>query len=73
MKEIIEVLNEVKSGVDYQNEKHLISGGIITSFDLVMLISLLNDKFDIEITVVDVVPENFESVDTIKALIDRLK
>ncbi len=73
MKEIIEVLNEVKEGIDYENEKHLITDGLITSFDLVMLISLLNEKFDIEITVVDVVPENFESVETIEALINKLK
>lgn len=73
MKEIIEVLNEVKEGIDYANEKHLITDGLITSFDLVMLISLLNERFDIEITVVDVVPENFESVETIEALVNKLK
>ncbi len=73
MKEIIEVLNEVKEGIDYANEKHLVSDGLITSFDLVMLISLLNEKFDIEITVVDVIPENFESVETIEALVNKLK
>lgn len=73
MKEIIEVLNEVKGGVDYAKEEHLITDGIITSFDLVMLISLLNEKFDINITVVDVVPENFESVKTIEELVNRLK
>ena len=73
MKEIIEVLNEVKSGVDYEKEKNLISDGIITSFDLVLLISLLNQKFDVEITAMDVVPENFESVETIEALINKIK
>ena len=73
MKEIIEIINEVKEGIDYENEKHLITDGLITSFDLVMLISILNEKFDIEITVVDVVPENFESVETIEALINKLK
>ena len=73
MKDIIEVLNEVKSGVDYQKEEHLITDDIISSFDLVMLVSLLNDKFKVNITVMDIVPENFESVKAISELINRLK
>lgn len=73
MKEIIEVLNEVKQGVDYENETALITDGILTSFDMVMLISLLNEKFDVNITVMDLVPENFESVKDIENLIKKLK
>lgn len=73
MKEVIDVLNEVKKGVDYEKEEHLISDGILSSFDIVMLVSLLNEKFDVEITVMDIVPENFESVKDIKALIEKLK
>lgn len=72
-KEIIEVLNEVKAGENYENEKNLITDGILTSFDIVMLISLLNDKFGINITVMDLVPENFESVEKIEELINKLK
>lgn len=73
MKEIIEVLKEVNSDIDYENEKNLVTDGLLTSFDLVMLVSLLNNKFDVNITVVDLVPENFESVETIKTLINKLK
>lgn len=73
MKEIVDVLNEVKPGYDYLKEENLISDGIITSFDLVMLVSLLNDKFNINIGVVDLLPENFENVKTIESLISRLK
>ena len=73
MKEIIDILNEVKAGVDYENEKHLISDGIITSFDLVLLVALLNDKLGANITVVDLVPENFETVKDIENLVNKLK
>lgn len=70
---IIEVLNEVNAGVDYENETSLITDGILTSFDIVMLISLLNEKFDVNITVMELVPENFESVSDIEKLINGLK
>lgn len=71
--DIINVLNEVKAGIDYKKEKSLITDGILTSFDIVMLISLLNDKFDINISVMDLVPENFETVTDIEKLINKLK
>ena len=71
--DIIEVLNEVKVGVDYQKEDKLITDGILTSFDIIMSVSLLNNKFGVEIGVMDLVPENFESVNTIETLINNLK
>lgn len=71
--DIINVLNEVKAGIDYEKEKSLITDGILTSFDIVMLISLLNDKFDVNISVMDLVPENFETVTDIEKLINKLK
>lgn len=71
--EIIEVLNEVKAGEDYENSKSLITNGILTSFDIIMLVSLLNSKFNIEIGVMNLVPENFESVSDIEKLINKLK
>lgn len=71
--EIIEILKQIKPGVDYEKQTDLIGDGILESFDLVTLISLLNNKFDIYITVADLVPENFESVTTIEELVNRLK
>ncbi len=71
--EIIEVLKQVKAGVNYENEKSLVSDGILESFDIVTLISLLNNKFGVFITVADLLPENFESVETIENLINKLK
>lgn len=73
MKEIIEILNETVPGVDFSNEKHLISDGIITSFEILMIISALNSKFNVDITAAEILPENFETVENIKNLIDRLK
>ena len=73
MKDIIEVLNEVKPGEDYENATSLISDGILTSFDIVTLVSLLNMKFDINISVIDLVPENFESATAILELVNKLK
>lgn len=66
MEDIIKILNEVKPGVDFENEKNLIEEEILDSFDIVNLVSKLDEEFDIEITPADLVPENFSSAESIK-------
>ncbi len=73
MEDIIKILNEVKPGVDFENEKNLIEEEILDSFDIVNLVSKLDEEFDIEITPADLVPENFSSAESIKKLVDRLQ
>ena len=70
---IIEILEEIKPGVDFKNETKLVDDGIITSIDVVSISSELNDEFDIEITVVDIVPENFNSVKAMSKMVERLE
>ena len=70
MEKLIKILEEIKPGVDFKVEHNLVSDGILTSFDIVTLIANLTDAYDIEITVKDIIPENFESIEDIKKLID---
>lgn len=50
----------------------LIDDKILESFDIVSLVSELSDEFDITIRPKDLVPENFNSVDAIEALVSKL-
>lgn len=72
MDELLEILNEVKPGVDFENDTDLIGHGVLDSITMVTLVMELNDAFDIEITLVDIVPENFKTVQTIYDMIQRL-
>ena len=56
---LLDILNEINSDVDYEICDTLIDDGIFSSFDIVSLVGELNDAFDIDITPVDIVPENF--------------
>ena len=69
---LLEILNEVKPGVDFENDTDLIGHGVLDSITMVTLVMELNDAFDIEITPVDIVPENFKTVQTIYDMIQRL-
>ena len=50
-----------------------IDDGILESLDIVMIVSEIKDVLDVEITVDDLVPENFNSVDQILALVEARK
>lgn len=67
--EIIEILEDIKSGVDFDSATDIISSGILTSLNIFTLVRELNDEFDIQIGADKLLPENFESVDAIEKLI----
>mgnify|MGYP001075800072 FL=1 len=73
MEELLKILNEVKSGVDYENETDLIGHGVLDSITMVTLVLQISDEFDVDISPVDITPENFRTVQTIYDLIKRLE
>ena len=73
MEELMEILEELRPDVDFENETGLIDNGILDSFDIVSLITALNDAYDIEIKPNNLVPENFNSRDAILALVEQLQ
>lgn len=73
MEKILEILKSVRSDVDFENEKALIDDGILDSFDVVSVVGELCDEFDITITAEDLEPENFNTVEAIAALVERLQ
>ena len=73
MNELLDILKDLKPGVDFENEKNLIDDRILDSLDVMNLTVELNDEFVIEITPLDILPENFQSIETIYQLITRLQ
>ena len=73
MDKVIEILESVKPGVDYKNEKSLVDNGILESFDIITIISKLNDEFDIELSVNEVIPENFNSAEALYKTVCKLE
>ena len=72
MDKILEILKQIRSDIDYDKEKALIDDGIFDSFDIVSVVGELTDEFDIEISIDDMIPENFNSVEAIYELVERI-
>ena len=73
MEQLLELLEDIHPNVEFAGQTHLVTDGILKSFDMMMLIGDIADAFGVEIPVEKVVPENFESVERIWALIESLR
>ena len=73
MDELMQILEELRPDVDFENEPALITNGVLDSFDIVALVGELNDAFDIEIKPNNLVPDNFNSAKAMWALIETLQ
>ena len=72
MERIIEILEEIRDDIDFNNNDALIDDGLLESFDIIQLISALNREYDIEIPATQIMPANFNSASAIKSMVDRL-
>lgn len=73
MEELLAILQNLQPDVDFEKETALVTGGILDSFDIVSLVTELNNVYDIEITASDLIFENFDSAAAILALVERLQ
>ena len=73
MEKLLELLKGVRPDVDFENETALIDDGILDSFDVVAIISELDNAFGVQIRINELDPDNFNSAEAIWNLIQKLK
>lgn len=73
MEKLMQILQDIRPDVDFENETALIDDGILDSFDVVSIISELDDVFGVQIRITELDPENFNSVESIWNLVQNLK
>lgn len=73
MKKLLEILEDIQPGVDYENCTTLIDDGVLDSFAILSIVSELEEEFDISITPVEIVPDNFNSAKALWDMVQRLK
>lgn len=70
---VVGVLRDVNPAKQLECVTDIIGGGYLDSFELMSLVSQLNDTFGIEISLDDLNAENFMSVDSISAMVEKKK
>ena len=72
MNELIEILENLHPEVDFETCTTLIDDKILDSFDIISVISEINEEFDVVIPAEEIIPENFNSAQALYNLVTRL-
>ena len=73
MDELLEILNDIQPGVDFENETHLIDNHLLDSLSIISLVAELEDTFDVTIPAVEIIPDHFNSAEAMMEMIQRLQ
>ncbi len=73
MDELLEILEEINPDIDYHTCTTLVDDGIFTSFELVNVVTQIDDVFGVQILPGQIIPENFNSASDIYRLIKMLE
>ena len=68
---IIAILNELRPEFNFTEGVDFIEEGMLDSFDIVSLVDELEETFGIKIEGIDVIPNNFSTVDNIISLLKK--
>ena len=69
---IIGILTELRPEFDFSEDGlDFIEEGMLDSFDVVSLVASLDQEFGIKINGVDILPENFSTVESIMELVTK--
>lgn len=70
MKEkILNMLKEIRPEFDFTSSSDFVEDGYLDSFDVVTIVSMIEEEFGVLIKGLDVLPENFSSVEAICKLV----
>ncbi len=71
MEKIKELIKGLRPEFDFDESENFIEDGLLDSFDIVALISSIEEEFGVTIDGMDIVPENFVSYEAIDELIKK--
>ena len=68
---IKEVLENIRPEFDFADSDNFLEDGLLDSFDLITLVSSLDQTFGISIEGTEMTPENFQNINTIENLVRK--
>ena len=71
MEKILELLKEIRPEFDFENSTDFIEDGYLDSFDIAALVEIIENAFGIVIDGLDILPENFQNIDSIIKVIGK--
>jgi acyl carrier protein len=71
MDRILAILRDVRPEQDFEKSQNFIDEALLDSFDVVTLVTALDETFSISIDGADILPENFQNLEAIRRLLGK--
>lgn len=68
---IYALLTQIRPECDFLASEDFLEDGLLESLDIVLLVNSMEEEFGIKIDAFDIVPENFNSLDSMVELVKR--
>jgi hypothetical protein len=72
MNELLTILRELHPDIDFETSTGLVEDSVLTSLDIVTIVTEVADRLDVNIPAEEILPENFDSAAALWQLIQRL-
>ena len=72
MNELLTILRELHPDIDFETATGLVVDSVLTSLDIVTIVTEVADRLDVNIPAEEILPENFDSAAALWQLIQRL-
>lgn len=72
MNELLNILRELHPDIDFETATGLVEDSVLTSLDIVTIVTEVADRLDVNIPAEEILPENFDSAAALWQLIQRL-
>lgn len=69
---LLEILEDIQPEVDFETCTTLIDDHYLDSLSIISLVAELEEEFDITIPTVEIIPDNFNSAESMWEMITRL-
>ena len=70
---IKELLTANYPDIDFESSTELVDSGVLSSFIVVNIISLFTVEFGVTIPYEEIIPENYNSLDAMASLVEKLQ
>ena len=71
MKTVLEILHDIRPEFDFRDSSDFLSDGLLDSLDLITFVSDLDKTYGISIEGIEIIPENFQNLPAIQALLAK--
>ncbi|MDB9720790.1 acyl carrier protein [Winogradskyella sp.] len=68
-KSVLKHLSQIKPEFNFLHSSNFVAEGLLDSFDVVHLVTILDTEYNISIDGIDIVPENFSTIASISKLL----